>query len=194
MPTDSVCPFCSVQRLGETLLEETSSFRIVADTAPLTQGHLLLIPTEHYPCLGALPTSHLPTFHESKAKIARFLQQHYGAPFYFEHGIAGQTVPHAHLHAVPGRVAILDSITKGRYTLAVNTWVQVQQFYRIVGEYLYFEQDGGSWVISRDAVPPGREGHVFVYRHTVIVLCSRCGSGHVGKHDHDCFDFEEVWD
>ena len=50
------------------------------------------------------------------------------------------------------------------------------------------------FLVDEKGVPPGREGHVFGYQHTVIVLCSRCGSGHVEKHDHDCFDFEEVWD
>ncbi|HLC30135.1 MAG TPA: hypothetical protein VJM51_05095, partial [Dehalococcoidia bacterium] len=54
-----------------------------------------------------------------------------------------------------GRVTLLDSISRGRYTLAVDSWEQVQGFYRTVGEYLYFEQDGGGWVISGGAVPPG---------------------------------------
>lgn len=49
-------------------------------------------------------------------------------------------------------------------------------------------------LVDETGVPPGREGHVIVYEHTVVVLCSKCGSGHVEKHDHDCFDFEEVRD
>lgn len=49
-------------------------------------------------------------------------------------------------------------------------------------------------LMEQRGVPPGQEGHTIAYEHTMVVLCSKCGSGHVEKHDHDCFDFEEVWD
>lgn len=47
MPTDSDCHFCSVDRLGDTLLEENSGFRVVADAAPQRRRILPDIPMAH---------------------------------------------------------------------------------------------------------------------------------------------------
>lgn len=48
--------------------------------------------------------------------------------------------------------------------------------------------------LERIGVPPGEEGHAITYSHTVLLVCPECGSSQVEKLDHDCFDYEEVWD
>jgi hypothetical protein len=48
-------------------------------------------------------------------------------------------------------------------------------------------------LLSREGIPPGRPDHNIVYRHSVIVLCDVCRAGFLELHDHDCFDFEDVW-
>ena len=50
------------------------------------------------------------------------------------------------------------------------------------------------FAIERKGIPPGEDGHSIVYRHAVLVCCADCGAGHIEVLDHDCFDFEEVWD
>jgi hypothetical protein len=48
--------------------------------------------------------------------------------------------------------------------------------------------------LLRDGEPSGKPGHGIVYNHSVIVLCDSCGSGFIEVLNHDCFDFEEVFD
>ena len=155
MDSDPACRFCAQGEPGKRVLEEMPDFNLVADSYGLTEGHLLLIPKKHYACFGALPRELLGAFADVKSRVERFLQSEFQAPFYFEYGVAGQTIPHAHVHAVPGPAQILDIIMMGRYATSVQSWDQVQQYYRVMGAYLYFEQEGCAWVISGEAVPPG---------------------------------------
>ena len=48
------CAFCERARL-ESVLFESDNFFLLVDHAPLVEGHLLIIPREHYACYGALP-------------------------------------------------------------------------------------------------------------------------------------------
>lgn len=158
--TASSCPFCARARLEPDALEQTQDFWVIRDQYGLVPGHLLLIPRNHYGCLGALPEPLLPAFERLKARIGTFLQSEFAAPFFFEHGIAGQTVPHAHLHAVPGRAAILDILSTGRYAIALRDWAEVRRYHQTAGPYLYFEQDGQAWLISGTSVPAGFVRHL----------------------------------
>jgi hypothetical protein len=49
-------------------------------------------------------------------------------------------------------------------------------------------------LLSRAGVAPGRPEHNIAYSHAVIVGCDACGGGFIEVHEHDCFDFEEVFD
>lgn len=48
--------------------------------------------------------------------------------------------------------------------------------------------------VAKDGIPSGEDGHAIVYSHTIIVSCKNCGESYVERLQHDCFDFEEVWD
>lgn len=48
--------------------------------------------------------------------------------------------------------------------------------------------------IDREGIPPGDEGHNITYTHALLYVCQECGAGYIEKLDHDCFDYEEVWD
>jgi len=49
-------------------------------------------------------------------------------------------------------------------------------------------------LLERVGVPPGEKGHDIGYSHLAVFACPACSGGQVEKRDHDCFDFEEVWD
>lgn len=49
-------------------------------------------------------------------------------------------------------------------------------------------------LVDQHGIPPAEDGHNIVYGHTCIGLCPHCGSLQVERLDHDCFDFESVWD
>lgn len=49
-------------------------------------------------------------------------------------------------------------------------------------------------LVDEHGIPPGEDGHNIVYGHTTIGLCPHCGSLQIERLDHDCFDYEAVWD
>jgi histidine triad (HIT) family protein len=105
MPDESplhigACPFCNRDQTRDYLLHEGRDFYVVADFAPVADAHILLIPRNHYPHLAALPPALETEFHELKAHIGDFVREHYGKLTYWENGVFGQSVPHAHLHTL----------------------------------------------------------------------------------------------
>ncbi len=99
-PESGDCAFCDRERTRGTLLYEGPNFYVIVDRAPIAEAHLLLIPHEHFPHLAALPSELHDEFESMKALLGRFVADHYGALTYWENGVFGQSVPHAHLHAM----------------------------------------------------------------------------------------------
>jgi len=93
------CPFCDVAAL-RTLLLQSPNFIVIGDFAPIAAAHLLLIPREHYPHLAAVPPDLEQEFEGLKRQLRDFVEGHYGSVLFWENGVFGQSVPHAHLHAV----------------------------------------------------------------------------------------------
>ena len=58
-------------------------------------------PRDHYACYGALPLDFDDEARSCVRRATSFLTVIYRAPIFFEHGVFGQTVFHAHLHALP---------------------------------------------------------------------------------------------
>jgi len=49
-------------------------------------------------------------------------------------------------------------------------------------------------VIDKDGIPPGERGHNIGYYHVMLAQCQSCGCGLLERLDHDCFDFDSVFD
>src|SRR5438876_1637786 len=49
-------------------------------------------------------------------------------------------------------------------------------------------------VIDEEGHPPGHAEHQIGYRKIAASVCKRCGFVEIERLDHDCFDFEEVFD
>jgi diadenosine tetraphosphate (Ap4A) HIT family hydrolase len=92
------CPFCNRAQTNAYLLCEGENFLVVADFAPVADAHILLIPKSHYPHLAAIPPELEVEFDAMKSHIGEFVQKQYGRLTYWENGVFGQSVPHAHLH------------------------------------------------------------------------------------------------
>jgi diadenosine tetraphosphate (Ap4A) HIT family hydrolase len=134
------CPFCVRQDL-QNILTESQSFFLLADHAPLIEGHVLLVPKAHYSCYGALPPALEPEFLRMKARAAEFLRQTYRSPIFFEHGIFRQTVFHAHLHCFPFGPLELD--LADYHPSPAPHLADVRAWYAEKGQYFYFEQRPG---------------------------------------------------
>jgi 8-oxo-dGTP diphosphatase len=151
------CPFCREAAIAAGVLTETTQFVVVCDRAPLVPGHLLIIPRPHLSCYGALPRPLYAEFRALKTRVAEFLAEAYGPPLFFEHGLASQTVPHAHLHAVPtnGDGALLGRLRADRAASTARGLAGVRRWYLEHGPYLYCEEHQRGYLLSADATPAG---------------------------------------
>jgi len=134
------CVFCNRHVLEEVLLE-TEHFFVLADHAPLIEGHLLIVPHDHLACYGALPAELDEEFRHIKRLVRAFLTDMYRQPVFFEHGVFRQTVFHAHLHAMPFGPVDLD--LHGFITATdqpVTSLTEVRDWYSTRGPYFYLER------------------------------------------------------
>jgi diadenosine tetraphosphate (Ap4A) HIT family hydrolase len=154
------CAFCDRASL-EIILAETERFIVLADNAPLVEGHLLIVPREHYACFGAVPAALDDELLALKAQVARFCAAVYQPASFFEHGVFGQSVAHAHLHAVPLGPSGLRihelAAPDGRPAAAP---ADVRAWYEARGRYFYLESplDPAAPFVTEAAVFPPREG------------------------------------
>ena len=107
-PAES-CVFCQINsgRLPSIRIYEDQDFLAFMDIAPLTEGHFLLASRAHYPTLFDLPEELLARALPLAQKLARAALTGLSAPgvnLLQNNGqIAGQAVPHWHLHVIPRR-------------------------------------------------------------------------------------------
>ncbi|MFG1679589.1 HIT family protein [Nonomuraea sp. NPDC049269] len=126
------CPFCVLiaegrspvwnhlfhAENGDEVIFQTESFLVVLDTAPLAEGHLLIITDRHMPSLAGLSKTERDELHAVKRDAESKLREVYGPITYFEHGAesftrhAGACIDHAHLHLVPGDIDMLPRVAR----------------------------------------------------------------------------------
>jgi diadenosine tetraphosphate (Ap4A) HIT family hydrolase len=152
------CTFCSSALLAD-VLAETPRFRVVADIAPLVEGHVLIMPREHFACYGAVPVEYEAELVALKRRVARFFRGRYRPAIFFEHGVFRQTVFHAHLHAFPfGRLDLALEALGAPDGRPVQSLADLQAWYREHGHYFYLEQPrtGDEAAVAR-VFPPDEE-------------------------------------
>ena len=137
------CVFCQRTTIAPNILKETQNFRLVADHAPLVEGHLLIIPKLHYACYGAVPPELDTELFALKREVQRFFQQDYLPPVFWEHGIFHQSVFHAHLHCFPfGALSQKQhEICEKLAAETVQTQHDIRAWYASNGQYFYLEPD-----------------------------------------------------
>jgi len=97
------CIFCKIVR-GEILSEkvlENDDFIVIKDANPKVEGHSLVIPREHYETFLDLPSGLYEKFLKTaKESVEKLEAKDFN--FVINNGkIAGQLVPHVHLHILP---------------------------------------------------------------------------------------------
>jgi diadenosine tetraphosphate (Ap4A) HIT family hydrolase len=133
------CVFCQRDTL-RSILYETDHFFLLADHAPVVEGHVLILPHTHFACFGAVPADLDIELLQLKAQVTDFCRETYRAPIFFEHGVYHQTVFHAHLHAIP-----VDSFPEDVADLAatnganVESQADIRAWYQTYGHYFYLE-------------------------------------------------------
>lgn len=94
------CIFCKIVReeIPSYKIYEDKDFLAFLDISPLNPGHTLVIPKKHYRWIWDVENA--GEFFESVRIVARALQKAMNTE-YIASGIAGNDVPHAHIHLIP---------------------------------------------------------------------------------------------
>lgn len=141
--SSATCSFCRRGEL-EMVLLETRHLYVLVDNAPLTEGHLLIVPKEHLACYGAAPATYDDELRSTKDRVASFLGRAYQSACFFEHGVYRQSVYHAHLHAIPLGVVAEAADLGAEAALAggivVHHQDDIRSWYGANGRYFYVEQ------------------------------------------------------
>jgi histidine triad (HIT) family protein len=95
-----LCPFCNIDPEANVILHDGDDFFAMADFAPQAAAHILIIPRRHLSCFAVMPASMDTEFSALKQRFGEFVLEAYGELTYWENGVFGQSVPHAHLHVM----------------------------------------------------------------------------------------------
>jgi len=114
------CAFCDRKKFEERIIAETKDWYVIATLGQITDGgYVLVFPRRHIRCMGALSEQKGISLRKIlRESVFPAIRQEYqqetkkfSNPFtVFEHGVGGQTVPHAHLHIVPADISFTNSV------------------------------------------------------------------------------------
>ncbi len=159
--TQSGCAFCQRNDIDSYILKETARFRIVADHAPLVEGHLLIMPKFHYACYGAVPAELDMELLTLKHEVQDFFAQFYAPVIFWEHGIFRQTVFHAHLHCFPFGDITYD-LSKDLHDEVIHSQHDIRAWYTSRGHY-FFLQDRHSALLF----PPRMDAYMRIIQEVL---------------------------
>lgn len=102
MPTTS-CPFCEPE--PHSIAHKGQNWLALRDNYPVSPGHTLIVPKLHVPTLWGLPDWQRSELMWIIEYVRDELMIKYGACGFNiginEGEVAGQTVPHVHVHIIP---------------------------------------------------------------------------------------------
>lgn len=145
------CPFCNRSALEERLILETSGFAVIPTKGQILPGYALIVPKRHTICFGDFSEKEMDEVTFLMERVRAAMTNAYGqAPIFFEHGIVGQTVKHAHMHAVPTDKDLFARIEADFPDYhKVSTYAAMQEHFQREGPYLFYENAGGKKFIFR---------------------------------------------
>lgn len=101
------CIFCKIANgeIPSKTLYEDECFRVILDLSPATRGHALILPKDHAASLYDLPDETAAAVLVLAKKMAVTISERLecdGLNLVQNNGeVAGQTIPHFHLHMIP---------------------------------------------------------------------------------------------
>lgn len=99
------CPYCTLPEIQERKIVENELALAFPGNMPIVPGHILIIPKRHSAKYEDLTLDERNAIEDLRIKIVGSLKKTFGAQgFNFawnDEKLAGQSVPHFHLHIVP---------------------------------------------------------------------------------------------
>jgi diadenosine tetraphosphate (Ap4A) HIT family hydrolase len=160
---EAECPFCWALEDGYSpcwsqlfdtagsgdMLSTGMHFSALVDTAPIVEGHLLIVSNQHAPSFAATKRETRNELWELKERMVAWLARVYQRPTLLEHGAAsfarnaGSCVDHAHLHLVPARLELLPRLAADYPSLSRFDSHEAALDAMRGHPYLYFEDVDG---------------------------------------------------
>ncbi|HUZ92653.1 MAG TPA: hypothetical protein VNG29_01500 [Candidatus Paceibacterota bacterium] len=120
---ENSCLFCDRSKFEDLIIHETGDFLLVAGLGQITDGgYALLVSKQHIPCMGELTERLYGKNIALGYALCRALTHEYAGekklergPWpvtVFEHGVAGQSIPHAHLHFLPVALDLAERVRR----------------------------------------------------------------------------------
>lgn len=101
----AACPFCNAGVIDKQLVFENQHLMVLHDNAPIIKGHLLIIPKRHVAKAHELSPEEWAQFAKTLPQVVNVFREALNTDQYLlleKNGpYAGQTVSHAHFHAIP---------------------------------------------------------------------------------------------
>lgn len=99
------CPFCDRSTVEGRIIAETGLMMAFPTNIPITPGHTLIVPKRHAATFDDLSLQEKISLEQMRGAIVGALAKTMGAQGFNyawnEGAVAGQSVPHFHLHIVP---------------------------------------------------------------------------------------------
>lgn len=99
------CAFCELRTIRDRVIYENDLVRAFPTNIPITLGHTLIVPQRCVRTLSGLTQAEVIAISRLAKRIQKALREFFGAKAFNmcwnEGRIAGQTVPHFHLHIIP---------------------------------------------------------------------------------------------
>lgn len=155
-PSMDPCVFCDTKKLEREIIYESKNFYVIPTIGQISDGgHVLIVSKDHLPALGAMNRKHLNEFSELKFKVQEAIHEEYEKTIVFEHGIVGQSVPHAHLQILPSSTDLLSTLHK-KYPFykKLDSIDELCDTYEKRRLYLFYEnQQNEKFCFYMDAIP-----------------------------------------
>jgi len=99
------CIFCKIVNgeIKAKIIEESDKSLGFLDAFPLTKGHSLIIPKQHFEKLQDMPSENNSDLFETVRKVISRVDKLTGATLMALHNgrESGQVIPHVHVHLIP---------------------------------------------------------------------------------------------
>lgn len=145
---EDYCTFCTQEE--DKIYMRTANFTVWLAVGQIVEGYSLIIPNDHYHCIGALPEELQEEYLELKSKLRDKLEEKYGGCIFYEHGRVGvcnvqpgeQLCYHGHTHAVPTNADIMECFIEDKIIpVKLQGDKELFEKYFEYGHYLYYENN-----------------------------------------------------
>jgi diadenosine tetraphosphate (Ap4A) HIT family hydrolase len=155
MEENNLCYLIFNRKLNR-VVKETKNFVVLPTIGQIVEGYLLIVPKEHFSCIGALSAELFDELREIKNLCRTALNKAYNSKcIFYEHGTVGKTfekragccTDHAHLHAVPVEVDLLSDIQQNYKAKQIEKLEDLCKKYETKTPYLFYENNCGDMYV-----------------------------------------------